>query len=139
MSNRELIIPANVALIPDGNRRWAKANKMNLFNGYNYGIKKFVKFSLWLKGFGSKSLTIWALSTENIHSRTSRELNILYKLYVRAAYDKEILKMLDELLYPVVIAVEEIHLVCLGPSPVAIGNQCYVCRYYELSVRHYCT
>jgi undecaprenyl diphosphate synthase len=96
MSNRELIIPANVALIPDGNRRWAKSNKMNLFNGYNYGIKKFVKFSLWLKGFGSKSLTVWALSTENIQKRTSQELGILYKLYVRAAYDKEILKMLDD-------------------------------------------
>ena len=96
MSNRELIIPTNVALIPDGNRRWAKTNKMNLFNGYNYGIKKFVKFSLWLKSFGSKSLTVWALSTENIQKRTSQELSILYKLYVRAAYDKEILKMLDD-------------------------------------------
>ncbi|MCL5680330.1 MAG: polyprenyl diphosphate synthase [Candidatus Marsarchaeota archaeon] len=96
MSNRELIVPANVALIPDGNRRWAKNNRINLFNGYNYGIKKFIEFSIWLKSMGSKSLTVWALSTENINKRTPSELGILYKLYTHAARDKKIIKMLDD-------------------------------------------
>jgi len=96
MSKRELIIPASVALIPDGNRRWARNKKINLFHGYNYGIKKFIEFSIWLKGIGSKSLTVWALSTENIEKRTPEELSILYKLYTRAAIDKNIIKMLDD-------------------------------------------
>ncbi|MCL5102460.1 MAG: polyprenyl diphosphate synthase [Candidatus Marsarchaeota archaeon] len=96
MRRRELIIPANVALIPDGNRRWAKQNRVRLLNGYGLGIKKLIKFAIWLKGFGAKSLTVWALSTENIQKRTSTELSILYKLYLRAATDKSIIRTLDE-------------------------------------------
>ena len=96
MHKRELIIPTNVALIPDGNRRWAKKNRINLLNGYGLGIKKFIEFSVWLKDFGSKSLTVWALSTENIQKRTPSELFILYKLYSKAARDKKIIKMIDD-------------------------------------------
>ncbi len=96
MTNDKLIIPKHLALIPDGNRRWAKQNRMNLLRGYSFGIKKFVEFSVWLKSIGASSLTVWALSTDNIQKRSAVELNVLYKLYIKAATDKKIIKTLNE-------------------------------------------
>ncbi|MGC8651689.1 MAG: polyprenyl diphosphate synthase [Candidatus Micrarchaeia archaeon] len=89
-------VPYHVALIPDGNRRWARQHRLDFFRGYNLGVKKFIKFSIWAKGLGIKMLTVWALSVENIHNRSKRELSILYNIYVKAANDKDILKMLKE-------------------------------------------
>ena len=88
--------PKNLALIPDGNRRWANNHKVSIIKGYDLGIKKFIDFSIWLKDFGGETLTVWALSTENISNRSRTELNILYKLYIKAANDKKLLKTLKD-------------------------------------------
>jgi undecaprenyl diphosphate synthase len=88
-------VPQHVALIPDGNRRWSRENKLKTFNGYEVGIKKFIDFSVWLKGFGVKTLTVWALSIDNISSRNGAELSALYGLYIKAANDPDILEKLD--------------------------------------------
>ena len=90
------VVPQHVALIPDGNRRWSRENRLKTFNGYEAGIKKFIDFSVWLKGFGVKTLTVWALSIDNITSRNSAELSALYELYIKAANDPAILKKLDD-------------------------------------------
>lgn len=87
-------VPSHVALIPDGNRRWSGLHKFALFRGYDNGVKKFIDFSVWAKGFGIKTLTVWALSTENIKSRSKAELAALYGLYVRTAKDPKILEKL---------------------------------------------
>jgi tritrans,polycis-undecaprenyl-diphosphate synthase [geranylgeranyl-diphosphate specific] len=92
---RALSVPNHVALIPDGNRRWSRENGTKIFSAYNMGIKKFVDFSVWLKAFGVKNLTVWALSTENIARREGAELNVLYNLYVKASKDPEIMGKLD--------------------------------------------
>ncbi|MDE1868828.1 MAG: di-trans,poly-cis-decaprenylcistransferase [Candidatus Micrarchaeota archaeon] len=84
-------VPKHVALIPDGNRRWSNKNRLALFSGYQMGVKKFIDFSIWAKSFGVKTLTVWALSTENVKARSNLELNALYKLYVQAATDPKIL------------------------------------------------
>ena len=90
------IVPAHLALIPDGNRRWAKSNRISLINGYQNGIKKFVSFGIWAKQMGVKTLSVWALSTENIANRSVAELGILYALYQKAATDPEIFRVLSE-------------------------------------------
>lgn len=87
-------VPSHLALIPDGNRRWSASNKFKIFAGYQNGVKKFMDFSVWAKGFGVKTLTVWALSTENIKNRSKSEINALYRLYVNAARDPEILETL---------------------------------------------
>jgi len=92
----KFIVPKHLALIPDGNRRWSRSHKLNLLQGYNTGIKKFVDFSVWLKNMGASSVTVWTLSTENIKNRSKRELNILYNLYIKTSYDKEIIKVLND-------------------------------------------
>lgn len=90
------LVPGHVALIPDGNRRWSGLHRLALFTGYEKGVRKFIDFSIWAKGFGVKTLTVWALSTENIRNRSRKELAALYNLYVRTANDPEILEKLRD-------------------------------------------
>ena len=67
----------HIALILDGNKRWAKKNKHTNFYGYTKGfenIKNFVNYSLSKK---ISNLTIFALSSENFN-RSS--INIIYDI-----------------------------------------------------------
>lgn len=92
----KLIAPNHIALIPDGNRRWAKTKRFGILYAYGMGITKFIEFARWAKEFGVKNVTVWALSTENLKSRTNTELSILFGLYTKAAKDKSIIKELKE-------------------------------------------
>ncbi len=67
----------HVALILDGNKRWAKKNNYSELKGYSKGfenIKNLVNYSLSSK---ISNLTLFALSSENFN-RTS--VNIIYEL-----------------------------------------------------------
>lgn len=86
--------PRHIALIPDGNRRWSRLNRLRLLQGYSMGINKFIEFATWAKEYGVKTISVWALSTENLRNRTGAELRILYGLYIKAAKDPKILKRL---------------------------------------------
>jgi undecaprenyl diphosphate synthase len=88
-------VPENIALIPDGNRRWARSHKLSFLRGYNRGVKKFIEFSEWCMQYGVKSITVWALSTENI-KRPKQEVETLFNIYRKAASDKNIIKRLHE-------------------------------------------
>ncbi len=87
--------PKTLAIIPDGNRRWAKKHRLGVLNGYSSGIEKFVEFSRWCKEYGIDSVTVWALSTENL-SRPRHELGTLFKLYKKMATDKKFIAELHE-------------------------------------------
>ncbi len=70
----------HIALILDGNKRWAKQNNVSNIHGYSKGfenIKNLVKFSLSIK---LSYLTVFALSSENF-SRSSVKIiyDIIYK------------------------------------------------------------
>ena len=69
----------HVALILDGNKRWAKKNKFSNIYGYSKGfenIKNIVKYSLSIK---LPILTIFALSSENFYrSSITTIYNIIY-------------------------------------------------------------
>ncbi len=93
---RESVAPLHIAIIPDGNRRWAHANRLNLQMGYNVGIDKVIDVCIWAKNFGVKTVSIWALSKENISERTKGEIGLLYRLYGKAAHSKRILKLLQD-------------------------------------------
>ncbi|MEM0086811.1 MAG: polyprenyl diphosphate synthase [Candidatus Micrarchaeaceae archaeon] len=83
-------VPESLGLIPDGNRRWARAHKISFLSGYRYGVKKFVDFSNWCIDYGIKNLSVWALSTENLN-RPKHELNALFNIYRSAATDKKLI------------------------------------------------
>lgn len=88
--------PLHIAIIPDGNRRWARSNKLNLMSGYNAGIGKIIDVCTWAKKQGVNTISVWALSTENINQRSSTEIGLLYRLYIKAANDKHILGLLKQ-------------------------------------------
>lgn len=88
-------IPKTLAIIPDGNRRWARAHRFSMLNGYNIGVKKFIQFSEWCIEYGVTNIAVWAFSTENF-KRTSTETNVLFGIYKRMANDGSILNMLQE-------------------------------------------
>jgi len=89
MASRHL--PKTLALIPDGNRRWAEQNKLSVLKGYNHGVGKFIDFSEWCVNEGIRNITVWAFSSENI-SRPKREVNALFHIYERAAKDKKLME-----------------------------------------------
>ncbi len=88
--------PGHIAIIPDGNRRWARLNSLGLLRGYSAGINKVVDICIWAKRYGVKTMSIWALSTENATGRSRQETSLLYRLYTRTVYDKKILRTLSE-------------------------------------------
>ena len=96
MSSRKPGSPEHIAIIPDGNRRWARRRGLKLLQGYSMGIDKVIDVGLWAKMLGVKTLSVWALSTENLTGRSKHEISLLSKLYTKAVYDKKILKMLSD-------------------------------------------
>ncbi len=74
-------IPKHVAIIMDGNRRWAKKRGLDVIVGHqkmaNEGIERVVKAALDLK---IKYLTLWAFSTEN-WDREPREIKALMDIF----------------------------------------------------------
>ena len=86
-------VPAALALIPDGNRRWARGHGLSIFNGYSKGVTKFLEFGEWCKEYGINNITIWALSSDNL-SRPKEEVNALFSIYKKVAKDRKIIDML---------------------------------------------
>ena len=80
MSNNS-IAPKHIAIILDGNRRFAKRLMLQPWKGHEHGKEKVEKLLDYAKGYGVNELTFYCLSSENIKSRPSRELEFLYDLF----------------------------------------------------------
>lgn len=78
MSNKTKEIK-HVAIIMDGNRRWAKKNGLKPTEGHKAGTKALEKVIESLQKRGIKILTVFAFSTEN-WNRSKREVNYLMNL-----------------------------------------------------------
>jgi len=66
MSSKEkLKIPQHVAIIMDGNRRWAKEKGLKEIDGHRQGVEKIKELIQAAGEKGVKSITFWAFSTEN--------------------------------------------------------------------------
>lgn len=76
--------PQHVAIILDGNRRFAKRLMLEPWKGHEYGRKKVEELLDYAKELGIKEMTFYALSVENIQSRPSTELEFLYKVFKKA-------------------------------------------------------
>lgn len=73
--------PKHVAVIPDGNRRWANEKGLPTLVGHRAGFDALVKIARKSRGMGIKIMTIWAFSTEN-WKRSSEEVSYLMDLYL---------------------------------------------------------
>ena len=75
----DLKAPAHVAIIMDGNNRWAKSRKLPLQIGHKKGTENIEKISDACIEIGVKYLTIYAFSSEN-WDRPKEEVSYLMKL-----------------------------------------------------------
>ena len=80
MKADNLNIPRHVAVIMDGNGRWAKKRLMPRTFGHNAGMNAMIAMARKAKRMGVRYLTVYALSTENL-SRPQEALDGLYNLF----------------------------------------------------------
>jgi len=69
----------HIAIIMDGNRRWAKENGLPTPIGHKKGVDALKKILIACNNFGIKYLTVYAFSTEN-WNRKPEEVNFLMDL-----------------------------------------------------------
>ena len=71
--------PQTVAIVMDGNRRWAKKNNLPSASGHRKGIETLIEIVKTAKNNSIKRLVVYAFSTEN-WSRENFEVNALMNL-----------------------------------------------------------
>ncbi len=71
----------HVAIIPDGNRRWAKKRGLAPWEGHRSGADQIEKLSREALKNGIKYLTFWGSSKDNILKRPLEEKRELLKIY----------------------------------------------------------
>ena len=71
--------PETVAIIMDGNRRWAKKNNLPIPSGHRKGIESLIEIVKTAKKSNIERLIVYAFSTEN-WSRENFEVNALMNL-----------------------------------------------------------
>jgi tritrans,polycis-undecaprenyl-diphosphate synthase [geranylgeranyl-diphosphate specific] len=72
-------LPNHIAIILDGNRRWAKYNLMGVGSGHFKGADKAEELLNWIHDLGIKITTLYVLSTENL-DRKDEEVDNIYRL-----------------------------------------------------------
>ncbi len=88
-------IPSHIAIIMDGNRRWARARNLPDIKGHEKGAETLETIVDTAERLGIKTITVYALSTENIKERAKREVFGLFNL-MRKAYQTRISKMMQK-------------------------------------------
>jgi tritrans,polycis-undecaprenyl-diphosphate synthase [geranylgeranyl-diphosphate specific] len=69
--------PEHIAIILDGNRRWASEQALNLFSGHEKGADKVEQLIDWCLQLGVKSITLYMFSTENFQRSKSEVEEIM--------------------------------------------------------------
>lgn len=72
-------MPKHIAIIMDGNRRWAKERNLETRLGHKEGAETLKKIAKYANKIGIKYLTVYAFSTEN-WKRTKEEVGALMGL-----------------------------------------------------------
>ncbi len=76
---KKIVVPRHVALIMDGNGRWAKARLLPRSFGHQQGLSRMIDLLEHAYSLGVEYVTVYALSTENLN-RPQEELEGLYHL-----------------------------------------------------------
>ena len=74
------VLPKHIAIIMDGNGRWAKRRSLPRSAGHAAGSKKFKDIARYCNKIGLKYLTVYAFSTEN-WKRPKEEVDNIMKLF----------------------------------------------------------
>jgi undecaprenyl diphosphate synthase len=71
----------HLALIPDGNRRWAKKKGLSSFMGHESGAENFENLVFKALELKIKFLTFWGASLDNVTKRSESEVSYLYNIF----------------------------------------------------------
>ena len=82
MAENERVIPRHIAIIMDGNGRWAKKRGLPRTMGHKAGAEAFRRTANYCRSIGVKYLTVYAFSTEN-WKRSAEEVSGIMKLLAR--------------------------------------------------------
>ena len=73
--------PLHLAIIPDGNRRWAKKQLLKPWDGHRRGMDNARKLVKWCRENDRiHTVTLWGFSTEN-WNRPTEEIQVLMRIY----------------------------------------------------------
>lgn len=75
--------PLHIGIIPDGNRRWAREVGIDPKEGHFFGYEKLKEVLRWIWDLKIKSVTIYAMSTENCTKRDPGERISLFNLALK--------------------------------------------------------
>ena len=74
-------LPHHVAMIIDGNRRWARQRALETAaHGHRAGAAKMREFLGWCDSFGIQVVTLYLLSADNLSGRSGDELEQLFEI-----------------------------------------------------------
>ncbi|MFA4817230.1 MAG: polyprenyl diphosphate synthase [Parcubacteria group bacterium] len=83
-------LPKHIAIIPDGNRRWARARGLKPWAGHEAGVKNIEKIVEQAFKIGIKAISFWGSSLENLEKRPMAEKKELLRIYEK--YFKKIIE-----------------------------------------------
>ena len=84
-------LPKHIAMIMDGNRRWAKIRGLETRDGHKAGADNLENIARFCNKIGIEYLTVYAFSTEN-WKRTQEEVSALMFI-LKANLDSMLRKM----------------------------------------------
>lgn len=89
----QVTVPHHIAIIPDGNRRWATKNMLPTEAGHKVGYDNVVEIVRAAKELGIKVITLYAFSTEN-WKRPQNEVKTLMQLTQQylASYQEQLVE-----------------------------------------------
>ncbi len=94
MDYNNISLPNHLAIIMDGNGRWATERGFNRSKGHLEGSKTLKKIALYAYERGIKVLSVFAFSTENF-KRSNEEVNFLMNLFIKM-FNREFQTFIDK-------------------------------------------
>ncbi|MDD2483213.1 MAG: polyprenyl diphosphate synthase [Candidatus Shapirobacteria bacterium] len=81
-------LPTHIAIIMDGNRRWAVKRGLSTSEGHKAGAQNLEKIVDYCRDIGIKNITVYALSTENWRHRSAEEVKGIFNLLINVVKTK---------------------------------------------------
>jgi undecaprenyl diphosphate synthase len=85
---KNTVVPNHIAMILDGNRRWARARGLKPWEGHYNGYLAIEALAKAVRNLGVHTFTVWAWSTEN-WDRPREEIDAIMNLFRKALKEKE--------------------------------------------------
>ena len=94
IDNKDMVMPKHVAMVLDGNRRWAKEKGLPSLKGHQKGFENIRDLAPYIIDRGVEVLSVYAFSEQNFN-RSEEEVNYLMDIFVNM-FKKECNKLHDE-------------------------------------------